>query len=189
MLKKFVGLLGIGGALFLASPSAATVTLESSFVGTPVFATSSTVVVRFSITGNSSGQIPALAALRVGYDSSLFRFISASGGSLNGELGDIDPFAVGSEEVVSGSLVTRDIPTVGNFINTLSLARVMDVSLEVLTTSPVPTNITVAYDPGVSAGLNSLLDVNGNPITARTIGTPATTNFLVPVSMSSFVVE
>jgi hypothetical protein len=115
--------------------------------------------------------------------------VSASGGSNDGQLGDIDPFAVGAAEVVSGSFVTRDIPTVGNFINTDPTPFVMDVVFQVLTNSGTPTNLTLEYDPGVSAGLNSLLDVNASPIAGRTIDAVATSNILVPVSMSSFEVE
>jgi hypothetical protein len=173
------------------------VTLESSFIGgLPAFTIGTTVGVRLQITANTSGQIPSVAAVRVGYDSSLFAFVSATGGGpwpspfeLEGDLGGIDPFAVGAAEVVSGSMVTRDIPTVGNFINTDPTPFVMDVVFQVLTNSGTPTNLTLEFDPGVSAGLNSLLDVNASPIAGRSIDAAATSNILVPVSMSSFEIE
>ncbi len=175
--------------LFLAAPAAATVTLQTSFVGTPVFAVGNNVTVRVQISANTTTKIPTVAAIRFGYDTALFDFVSATGDSANGFLGDIDPLTIGNEQTVSGSLVTRDIPTVGNFANTSLTPRIMDVVLQVTATSPVPTVISAAYTPGVTAGLNSLLDTNTLPITPRNFDLSATTNIAVPVSLSKFSAE
>jgi high-affinity K+ transport system ATPase subunit B len=96
---------------------------------------------------------------------------------------------VGNPETVSGTTVSRDIPTNGNFTNTSQTPVIMDVNLVVVATSVVPTTIGVQFDPGVSAGLNSLTDVNAVPITSRVIDASGTTNILVPVELSGFAVE
>ncbi len=169
---------------------ATTVTVQSSFLGgAPAFSAGTTFTVRLEITGNTSGQIPSLAAMRIGYDTALFSFQSASGDSADGFLGDVDPFAVGAEETVSGTVVTRDIPTVGNFINTDPTPVIMNVVFEVVMTSPTPTTISVEFDPGSSAGLNSLMDQMASPIVGRTLDFTGTSSFPVPVGLSTFDVE
>jgi uncharacterized repeat protein (TIGR01451 family) len=181
-------LLGATLAL-LSSVSGAVVTISTSVVGSPSYTPGSNVTVRVAVTDNSSGAVPAVAALRLQYNSETFSFVSATGQNADGYLGDIDGSSVGAEEPASGQLVTRDIPTVGNFGNTDGTPEIMDVTFVVRSTPVFPTSILADVDPGVSGGVNSFQSTAGSPISPRTFDNSGTSNIGPGGALSGVVVS
>ena len=170
-------------ALPLTAPAA--FTISSSIIGTPTYAPSSTFTVRFAFTGNTGSDILISAALRVEYDNTDATIANVAtdvvGNSIDGWLGDSGLGYVGAEEVVSGSVVTRDITTQGNFSNTVLLPNIVDITFTVQPGVTLPIVINASLDPGSSAGLNSIIidPAVGAGIPAPTFDLSATQNLNV----------
>lgn len=168
-------------ALFVVatvSTAFAGVTLTSSELSAvDDYAPNSQFTVRIAVTANDTGSTPSHAALRIGYDTANVTFVSAAGDPNDGWLGDVDAGAVGAEEVVSGTQVTRDIPTLGNFGNAQLLPNVMDVTFEMTASPTYPFDITVEMDPGTA---NPLISTTASSITVDAVDDSGTAGLTWP---------
>ncbi|MCB2155098.1 hypothetical protein KQI84_09445 [bacterium] len=169
-------------ALFVVatvSTAFAGATLSTSLVTPPAsLAPGQQFTIHVAVTANDTATTPAHAALRFQYDTADVTFISASGDANDGWLGTVDAGAIGAEEVVSGSVVTRDIPTLGNFSNTSLTPDVMDLVFEMTATPASAVDITFEMDPGAAS---PLIDVTASPITVDAT-TDTATQGLFPYS-------
>jgi hypothetical protein len=148
----------LAAAVLLAPLSAlAAPTISTSIVGTPTYGIGTNFVTRVAVSANPDSFVFGSAAIRVTYDTSDVTFVSATGDSIDGWLGVTNSNTIGGEEVVSGTVVSRDIVTIGNFANTVLLPNILDVEFTVAASVTPPFDIAVSLDPGVSAGRNSLV--------------------------------
>ncbi len=166
-----VALTGGGGAVL-------TSTVESVASD---YAPSTNFTIRVATTSNASGQAPSHAALRFFYDPADVSYVSASGMAVDGWLGTVDAMAVGSEEATTSTLVSRDIPTLGNFSNSNHTPDVMEVTFQVSASPTYPIDISFDMDPGSSSGANSFLTTSALPLPVAGISYSATEG-LAPIS-------
>jgi len=147
----------LAAALVAPLAAYAAPTISTSIIGTPTYAISTNFTARVAVGANPDNFVFGSAAIRVTYDNTDVTFVGATGDSIDGWLGDTNVNTIGPEEVVSGSLVSRDIVTIGNFSNTILLPNILDIVFTVANTVTPPFDVSVALDPGVSAGRNSLV--------------------------------
>ncbi|MDK2973085.1 MAG: hypothetical protein PWP23_2840 [Candidatus Sumerlaeota bacterium] len=98
------------------------------------------------VASNPAGTVPVSGALRVVYDTASVSFIGAS----DGELGAVQ---AGAEEVIGGTLVSRDILTQSNNANTDILADIFTLTFETNANAPTPFAIVLQDDPDSTAPL------------------------------------
>jgi len=163
--------------LGLVSMASATVTISSSVQGTPDYQSGTTFTITVEVSDNPTTEVPSHAALRITYDTADVSFDSADGDSINGWLGDVNASAIGDEMLTTGTLAYRDIPTLGNFLNTDIEPTIMDVTFQVIAGSPdYPIDLQVELVPGPGGTSNSFINTLAVPIPVSTIDNSSLTS-------------